>query len=271
MINGKIKFFTTNLITNDISTITTSDNTEGSFLLSSNNEWISETTDTDDAVVITIDLHTTVSANRILILNHNLESFVIAANNSFVNAKDINNNNALNGNIIFGRNDDRINTSYYAFDSMELNQITFTLNFPLTEGTPVHKRIGQFILCNELGTFAGYPVIKNINFMNNSKTYKSKAGGVFMTKQLDTVKIGLDFKNYNHKEDIDLINFLHRRQEDFLVWLSGGREKNFRFPVEGYRLEDVYKMNISKSIKQSYDRGSYTGLLKAVVDFEEVV
>ena len=265
MITGKVKFFSLNAIDNEtINTIIVNDNTDPASLFYSGEEWVSQFARDTRIDGFNVNFPAK-EVDTILILNHNLKSFRIN-HEGFRNVTDINNNQLPNGSIRITNNTST--TSYFKFDPFDPDRLG--VQFLTTMIPNQNKRVGQFILCKELGTLIGVPEIQSITHDNNSRAVKSKTGAYFITKQRETVKIYFNFRNYNHEEDLFFMNRLNNYQEDFLIWLSGGIE-DFRFKSNGYLLGDVFKVNIARAIKESYDKGNYYGLLRAVVDFEEVV
>ena len=265
MITGKIKFLSLNAIDNEtIIRIVVNDNTNPAALFYSGEEWVSQFA--RDTRVDGFNLNFPAKeVDTILMLDHNVKSFLIN-HEGFKNVTDIDNEKLPDGPIRVNNNTKTV--SYFKFDPFDPNRIAVGLYTTMIPNQ--NKRIGQFILCKELGTLRGFPEIQSVTFDNNSRAIRTKQGPFFITKQRDTVKIYLNFRNYNYDEDLFLINKLNKRQDDFLIWPSGGKE-DFRFKANGYRLNDIYKVNIAKAIKESYDKGNYYGLLRAVVDFEEVV
>jgi hypothetical protein len=63
------------------------------------------------------------------------------------------------------------------------------------------------------------------------------------------------------------------REEPFLVWLCGGRRGTafFRYTLRGFRLKDVYQMNITKAVSLSYDKNVYVNMLNASLTLSESV
>ena len=265
MISGRIKIFKLSpLSLTEGAEVTTSDGSNGDFLLSKNNETQYNSINQDDSdVTINITFPPSV-INRILLLDHNLKSFSFAQ--SFTNITDIKNKPLAT--IVETNNQSRV--SYFAFDKKEISSLTLTIG--KTNPAMEVKKIGRLIICEEIGTFTGYPEIKGISFSNNARNVKSKGGGTFVTKQKRTMSnLPLAFKNYFQIEDIALIQDLHQRQQSFLIWPCGGVEDNFRFLVEGYRLQDIYKVQTKGDIRIMYKDGSYAGLISASLKLIESI
>ena len=209
-----------------------------------------------------------ITVNRILIVDHNLAEFEIS-NAGFRNIEDINGDRLPDGAITVTNNFK--GTSYFAFDTVpSLASFTITLGNPFDNLGA--KRIGRIILCTEIGTLLGYPEIGEISFDPSSRDIKAKSGEQFITKQNDVLRrIPLRFKNYSKHEDIMLLTRLRREQTPFLMWLCGGNEEQFRFPIEGMRLQDVYKVQTKGAPKYRLQQGNYQSLIDASITFVEAV
>ena len=263
MITGRVKILERNLASvQEGARATASDGTDGNNLIAENNETVWQSLARTGTVEITINLPPT-RANRIILLDHNLSSFAVSG--TFNNLTNI--ANAPMGAIDLVQNTRQ--TSYFAFDQINVTSITLTLRDTISPGE--FKRIGRFILCQEFGTFEGWPVISP-SFNDNARRFKSKAGEILISKQRRTLdKISLIFKNYTKLNDIDLIQRLHRYDQPVLIWPSGGREEQFRFAQEGFRNKDLYKVKSMGSLPIRLDKGSYSSLLDSRISFSEVI
>ena len=164
---------------------------------------------------------------------------------------------------------DKSSVGYFYFDPIRLSNIEIIPNF---RKNTKDFELTKVLLTNEIGTFAGYPEIGQLSFDDNSRIYKSKAGGSFITKQNRTLDaLSLNLKNYNKVEDIELLHKLQQSQDSFYVWLCGGDESQFRFLQEGFRLEDIYHVQTNKSLKVRYKSGMYKGVIDAKISFTEVL
>lgn len=213
--------------------------------------------------------------SRIILLDHNLKKFRFwGFNASPLVGTDI--DNAPFQSQILGANSNNaveVSGNDKTISYFEFPETTFRKHFTIQAFETIVpgelRKIGKVILTNEIGTLIGYPEPGQMSFNPNSRTFKSKAGGAFITKQKETLSLGLNFRNYTYEDDIELMHKLNVMDEDFLMWPCGGREENFRYPMKGFRVNDIYKVNTTRPIRTQYLRGSYAGLINATMDFQE--
>ena len=268
MITGRIKFLKQSVARfANAGSITADDGTDASVLLNERGEesWVSTVSDGSN-VTISVSFGSSF-VNRIMIVGHNVRDFTITG--EFSGITDINNNTIPDGNIAVTGN--TLDTSYFAFDPQP-NLSTFDINLGNTIVAGENKTIRRIIVAEEIGTYKGFPVIKQISFNLNSRDVKSKGGPQLITKQRRVLKkIPLQFRNYTQIEDIALTDQLHLSQSPFLIWPCGGDEKQFRYPISGYRLQDIYKVQTKGDFRTSFKDGSYRQLISATINFVEAI
>lgn len=229
-----------------------------------------------DTVTETVDIFfaTPTAIDRILILDHNFKEFTIkydagAGLLDFTSVVGL--DGALGGGITETTFSD--NTAYYEFASVTVNSIRVAIT--KTQVADEEKFMNQFIGTTELGTLEGFPLIKPTTFSKNSRIVKTLSGRKIVTKSVESVTMRVDFKNYPARlaADITLAFDLDDRDDDFIVWLSGGRRGSDFFvnQLKGFRLEDALTVNTIKPMKPSYSRSVYTNQVNFRLDLGEVV
>lgn len=274
MITGSMKFFERSKARHPLGVrASASGGISANNVLSENrfSNWESSPSDDTITEMLVITFPNAVRANRLLLINHNFKDFNISFNldagNNDPTITDINNNNVNLTNGIYTIDDNNLNTSYFAFNSIAFTQITINIHTTLIKDQ--NKFLNQLIVTDEIGTFVGYPEIKKISFNMNESRVKTKAGPSFVNKQLRTLAdLTLNFKNYTKEIDIELANNLFIREQDFLFWISGGNQK-FRYALRGFRLDDLFKMQAVKGFSTGYSYGSYQGLMQAQLRLTE--
>ena len=239
-------------------------------ILSENKTSLWQSTTPDSVETITINLIRPVSIDRLILVRHNFQNFQIFASHKgdrviLSNLTDIY-NEELNDGIVFNNS---LDTSYFAFDETMVDEIKIVVTD--TFGTQPNKFLQQAIITKEIGTFEGFPVVSSVNFSNNESNVKVKAGQSYVNKQLRTLaNVSLDFKNYVKSEDIELASDLFERDQDFLFWASGGY-KNFSYKINGFRLQDFFRVQTVGNFKNGYSNGSYNGVMLAQLILTESI
>ena len=280
-IGGGIKIFNKiqNLLADGASITATTGESSGNFCLDRNPltfyRSVGSADVTTETLVITLPASTTI--DRIFLVNHNFKSFTIKYDSAtvftdFTTVVGI--DGALGGGITESTFSD--NTGYYEFDEVTTTRIEITAT--LTQVVDAEKFLGQVIVTDELGTLTGYPVISGLTHSRNSKNKKALSGRMLIQKSVESAKMKLSFKRYptgstGFVADLDLMFTLFDRENDFLVWLCGGRRGTdyFKYTLRGFRLQDIYQMQVSKPLKVKYSKNLYPGQAEFSVSLEEVI
>lgn len=166
-------------------------------------------------------------------------------------------------------------TAYYEFTEVTTTKIR--IQVLSTQTVNAEKYVSQVIATAELGTLAGWPRIKNVEQNRNNRVVKTLSGKFSIQKSIEVASFDMEFKDYpgvvTYSVDIDLMLELHDLEDPFLVWLCGGKRGTsfFRYTHRGWRLQDVYQMQVSKALNLGYGGGSYSNGLNTKVEFEEVI
>lgn len=230
-----------------------------------------------DAVTETIivTLPTAQTIDRILLVDHNWKEFtvkydVVGVFTDFTTVVGL--DGALGGGItetVFADN-----TAYYEFDAVSVTILEITVT--KTQIANAEKFITQIISTDELGTLEGFPLIKGLTHTRNSRRKKMLSGKTLVQKSEESLKFKLQFKNYPGRTlgpDLDLMFTLFDREENFIVWLSGGRRGTefFRYTLRGFRLEDVPECQVERDYKVSYTKNVYIHVNNVTVSIAEAV
>lgn len=271
MITGGMKFFERSkaLYSSGARVAASSGGVSAQSILSENklSSWESGGNIDADIETLNITLANTTPANRILLIGHNFKDFDISFNTLNKQIRDINNNLLTEENGVFPIVNNSLNTNYFSFPRATIQNIGITINGTITPN--VNKVLNQIILTDEIGTFIGFPELTRITFNMNEKNTKTKAGKLFVNKQVRTLAdLTLNFKNYTQVDDIGLAFDLFVRETDFLFWASGGYQK-FRYNLHGFRLEDIFRVQAIKGFPVGFKSGSYQGLMQSQLRLAE--
>lgn len=277
MISGGVKFFHRSkcLAQDGATVIASSGNASAARALDRNTFTYWRTSGSTDASTETFELSFTepMAIDRIILADHNFKSFSIQYDVSgvwtdFTSVVGI---DGSTGNILETAftND----TAYYEFDEVTTGKLLLSV----TEAQVVdaQKYLNQFIVTTEIGTLQGYPVIKNTELSRNLRSQKMLSGRTLTMKSDEYFKVDLEFKNYpaSLSDDIDLIFSLHDMEDNFLVWLCGGRYGStyFKKQLRGHRLRDIFPMQLDSVIKPIYSDSVYVNTVNFMASLSEDV
>jgi V8-like Glu-specific endopeptidase len=275
-ITGGIKFFkqSKNLDATAVSSVSGSATVDR--LLDSHREtyWRSSGSDDTTTEEIEITFSSTVTIDRLLILDFNGKGFNVMYNDGgvYTHFASVTDMDGSQSNIT---RTDYAKDSYYAeFTPVSTDKIRIQIT--TTQTTDVEKYINQVIASEEIATLVGYPDVKKIEVDRNNRSKKTISGKYSIQKSLETFSVDLSFKNYPSSEiynaDIDAMMALHDMENPFLIWACGGRSGSpyFNYTIRGFRLKDVIQVQISKKYSLAYVKNIYTSSIDlASVTMEE--
>lgn len=218
---------------------------------------------------LTINFKTDQVIDRLMLVGHNFKLYNVKYNA----AVDFTNVSGLDGDLVGGIDETTYDKdmSYYKFDSVTVSSITITID--TTQIADEQKHLVQFIATEEIGTFAGFPRVSNVKHNRNIKGSKALSGKNVIQKGYETTSFRMNFKTYPVQADIDILEIIHEMEDSFLVWLCGGRfgTDHFRVEQRGWRLEDIYNMQINRPLSANYAKGIYQNGVDTNVSFVEVI
>lgn len=226
---------------------------------------------TTETLVITFEEAKTI--DRILLLDHNWKQFTVKYDllGSFVNFTNVFGLDGSKSNISETAFAD--DSAYYEFDEVTTTQIEITIT--KTQVVDAEKYINQIIPTSELGTLQGYPDVANIELSRNSREKKTLSNKTISMKSEQSFKCDLVFKNYppSLSNDVDLMFSLWDSEDNFLIWLCGGRRGTtyFRKQLRGWRLRDVFFVQAQASISPDYSKNVYVNPVNFTVKLFETV
>ena len=272
-ITGGVKFFEKNkALYKDGNTVSASTGDEASKYIIDINQYTRwESVNSNDLTIesITINLKFSSTIDRILLLDHNFKEFTIQYNGTtdFTNVVGL--DALLPGGISETTFSD--NSAYYEFDPVLVSNITITVT--KTQVADQDKYLTTFIATEEIGTLAGFPRVADVGLNRNIRSAKALSGKTTIQKSYETIDFRLQFKTYPIQADIDIIDQLHDIEESFMVWLCGGRRGPDHFTIEqrGWRLKDVYHMQIPREVNSDYEKGIYQNGVNKTIAFTEVI
>lgn len=278
MITGHPKFFNkSQCLEKDGATIqASSGDASSTYAIDQNPSTVWRSSGSNDTTVETITVtFDSVAINRIFLLGHNLKDFSIQYDNggTWTHFSSVVGLDGSKANITETAFSD--DTAYYEFAQVTTTQIRITAN--KTQTANQEKYISQIIVTSELGTLKGFPKVRSVDFDRNSRVKKTLSGYYSIQKSLEVPSFDMEFKDYpatsTYNTDMDLMMTLHDLEDPFLIWLCGGRRGTpyFRYTLRGFRLKDVFQMQISKALKLGYTENIYNNPLNTKIEFESVI
>lgn len=264
-ITGGQKYFerSKNLFADGASITISSGDAAGERALDKNKITYWRSVGSSDSITETMEIQFPASAaiDRLLLLDFNWKEFTAQYHNgsTFVDFTSVVGlDGALGGGISETTFAD--DSAYYEFDEVTTDRIQITVT--KTKVADEEKYLNQVIATKELGTLEGFPIIKRVTHSRNSRRRKVLSGRMLIQKSEPLIKrVEVDFKNYPNRlsDDIDLIFTLFDSEEPFLIWLCGGRRGSDHFgkQLEGYRLRDVYDVQIENDITATYSKNVF--------------
>lgn len=279
MITGGVKFFDTSkcLGVNGGTAQASNGDATAIYAIDRNPYTYWYTTGSSDASTETleIDFGQTVPITRLLLLLHNFKSFTVKYDLSGA-WTDFTSVVGMDGSLsTISESTFADNCAYYEFAEVTTSKILISV--ATTQVANAEKFLSQAIVTSEIGTLQGFPIIKPVVLDRNSKQKQTLSGKYSVTKADETASVTIDFSGYPsaaaYNVDIDTALQLHDSDVPFLVWLCGGRRGSnfFRYTLRGYRLQDVFQMQVIKAFQLSYSQNVYMNGLNASVQLAESI
>lgn len=276
-VSGGIKFFDRNFAGADlygsIMSVSTGSNT-ADFILDKNEytQWLSVGSDDLTTETIVIEFDESQDIDRIFLIGINFKAYELkywtgAAYASFTNVVGV--NGASKSGIV--ETAQTLESAYYEFTEVSTTRVQIEID--TTQTADAEKELNRFIATSELGTLAGYPIVKDVSKSKNIRSSKLLDGRKFITKALEVYEIKIDFRNYppSYEDDLDLVRTLIERDNSFLIWLCGGRNASnyFNYQFAGFRLQDIKQVQISNIVKDAYNKNYYNGGINTAIIITE--
>jgi hypothetical protein len=296
-INGNFKFFEPSkaLFKNSDTVVASSGVSVQDNLIDFNKttRWESIGTDDTTTETLTFTFNTPTTISRILLLNHNFMDYTIAPTTSDYILD--NNATAILDDSSNEIEDDGGTKSFINVVSMlsstpvdGISETGYTLSNSYYEFTPTYAT-GFIISCDKAqpsndvpdqekycyrvvpteevnsnaGTFEGYPSLQRPHDFFGKRT--RGINGKFFMRKLQSVFTGsIVFSPGNQEEDLELVEHLRYRAENFIFWPNGGNltvgettDYYFRFEVSPYKVDDIFLVQIDNMSMPTYINNIY--------------
>jgi hypothetical protein len=188
-----------------------------------------------------------VEVNRIALLNHNFKSFTVKYWSEDTDAWEDFATPIVETNFAGISNYYEVPTTY-----------TFRIQVVIL-GTQVpdsDKTLRQLIVTEELGELETEVMIDPL-FDEDKKTSRYVSGKNYVTKSVGGFKVKLTMSSISNNEDLQLIERLHKIFGGFHVWLCGGDVTQYETVREGYRMEDIFFVQVATSYNPQWRDGRY--------------
>lgn len=274
-ITGGIKFFDENLADSKTGAdaVASSGDPSADFILDRNQYTVWRSVGSDDTTTETLEitLAASESFSRLFLARHNFKEFKVEYwSGAWVDFSNVIGVNGATSSVISETAYEE-NTAYYEFDEVTTDRILISAT--KTQVVDEEKFLNSFVVTSELGTLEGFPIIKDAT--KDKKLRKSILlnGRSFVTKSLEVFRTAIDFKNYppGLEDDLNLSYSLFDRDNNFYVWLCGGRsgEPYFKYQLRGYLLEDLILVQTVNIFKDKYRKNIYNNPVSLQVKLEE--
>lgn len=183
----------------------------------------------------------TKSFSNILLVGHNFKNFnlkylVGTTYTAFSTAIDYTNNT--------------LSTVYADFSEVSTTAIQLKINGTMTANAD--KYLKQFIVTSILGTFSIEPEIKP-QWDKDRKVTKYLSGKSYVAKAAGSFNVNIRMKTVYNEADLSLVETLFNMYGGFLVWPCGGDTSTMETIRQGYRLEDIFFMDVANEYQPEFN------------------
>lgn len=258
-INGQIKFFEKSRsdkskVDTQYSALSNEDFLPYLFDRSNQTFWISSGSDDTTTEYIEIEFDQAYDIDRLCLVKNNFKDFNVrydlaSAWTHFANVETL---EGTQSNITETANTKE--TNYYQFDSVNTSKIR--IEATKTQTADQEKKLYQFIVSEEIGTFEYWPGI-SMTSSKNKLISRVLSGKEIINDNIGFAQIQLEFTSYPSANDLNIGDDLIASADPFLIWLCGGDETQFSTEREGFRLEDFYLMKVRDEVRGEFTNNLY--------------
>jgi len=277
-ITGGIKFFdrSKSLAVDGADAVASSGDASADFILDRNRFTFWRSVGSSDVTTetITITMSSSITFDRILLINHNFESFDVQFDSGgFTDFSSVIGLDGAPPGPGIAETAFADDTAYYEFDSVTTTIVR--IRATVTQTTDAEKFLNQMILTSEQGTFVGFPVLTPTH--RRSLTRQVLSGKSIVEKLEDSFQGLLSFSSYpvsgTFNADINLMLSIFESEDDFIIWPSGGRRGTTFFgnPLRAWRLEDAFTCNVVNNISPAFLQNVHILPINAEFELHEVV
>lgn len=194
---------------------------------------------------IEIDFNDLKEFNRIMLLGHNLKAFTL---------KYWDGSSWVDFSTPISETTNTAGSNYYEFDLVESRYLQLIITGTMT--ADADKTIKQILVCEFLGELSFEPEV-DIEFTKQRKRTAYLSGKSFVSSQVGGFSCRLRHPTIENESDFSLIEELFDAYEGFHISISGGTETQFSTVRPGYRLEDIYFVNLANEYRPSFLNGRW--------------
>lgn len=132
------------------------------------------------------------------------------------------------------------------------------------------KYMTQLIITESLGEFSFQPRVKPI-IDRNRKATKYLSGKSHIIKSVTAFQCDVEMQSVTSDTDLTLVETLFDSYEGFLVWLCGGTTSQFDTQRVGWRLEDIFLVNVGNEYRPEWGQSRYKNGIEVDLRLLEVI
>jgi len=144
--------------------------------------------------------------------------------------------------------------TYHEFTEVQTTAVQLVILGTIDANTD--KFLTQLILCEELGEFEDEPEVQP-QFDKDRKATKFLSGKTFVARSVGGFNCRIRKKSVSNENDLSIVETLFNSYEGFLVWLCGGTVSQFETVRAGYRMRDIFLMNLSNEMQPEWLESRY--------------
>lgn len=132
------------------------------------------------------------------------------------------------------------------------------------------KFMTQLIVTESIGEFSFQPTIKPV-IDRSRKATKYLSGKSHIIKSVQSFSVDLAMPSQIDDTDLTIVESMFDSYEGFLIWLCGGTISQYSSLRQGYRLEDIFLVNVTNEYVPEWGQSRYANGMKVDLKLTEVV
>jgi hypothetical protein len=220
------------------------------------------TTGSNDAANTTLEFNLggTQNIDRIFLVDHNFKAYTL---------KYWNGTSWADFTSAISETTNTETTNYYSFTQVSTTKVQLIITG--TQVADADKIMRQVIICESLGQFNGWPIIRNPKLSTNKQINRMLSGKINLIESIQTFSTTLEVKILSDSDDLDLIETIYELRDGALMWINANSDSQFSSVRLGYRKKDIYLVRPTTDYTPEFYKGLYKSGIKFKMKVEEII
>jgi hypothetical protein len=161
-----------------------------------------------------------------------------------------------------------IATKHHSFNTVSARNLRLIISGTFVVNAD--KFMTQLIITETLGEFSFQPRIKP-TIDRSRKATKYLSGKSHIIKSISAFEVEVEMQGVTGDTDLTLVENLFDSYEGFIIWLCGGTTSQYDTQRLGYRLKDLFLVNVGNEYRPQWGDSRYKNGIEISLKLLEVI